>query len=909
MYGNLSSIYDIDGFTSYRLDRVGRAGRGKRGGGLLTYVNNKHSSVSESLVELNISGNHVELQWTLIHRPNCKNIVVCNVYRPPSGDLKAALSSLDDCLKTVNTSKLNVFVIGDMNVNYQNKASQMYKKLHFFSQSNGLTQYISNTTRNTDKSKSLIDLALTNSRFINSAGTLNHYISDHQPIYVVHKKSRDVRGSAEFMGRSYRNYNRQNFKDKLQELEWVDYFKINDPEEAWEFIKGRVDKILDDICPLRSFHIKNYRPDWMTNELIEQIKDRDYFYRKAKTTGNEDAWNIAKHLRNVTNSNIRQAKRDFILEELKNNEKDSKKFWKVIRQVIPSDKSVPQRDILLKDSGRKLGKNEVAHFINDYFINIGKVNLPAETPGPNNDPELYAELEIKKTLSKVTEGEVFRVVKEINVSKSSGLENVSSFIIKELFEIITSEVTHMYNLSVNTSVFPSAWKAALVVPIPKSGDLTKVSNYRPISLLPLPGKILEKLIHKQLSEYLEVQSLLIEEQHGFRKDHSTIHSVAQVTNYVNAKMDSRMCTLATYIDFRKAFDCVQHTVLINKLAAVGLGESTIDWISSYLSCRKQRVLANGVCSPFLPITQGVPQGSVLGPLFYIVYANDLTNIIKNCEIALYADDTVLFTASKSFDCSMQKMQSDLDSLSVWCDKNGIMVNTEKSKVMVFGSPANLKKIPPVQLYLDRALLQTVTSYKYLGMTLDTRLNYNLHVNRIISSVSSKLKQFQRMRNFLSIKAAIMVYKSTILPLLEYGDIFMYSTSLLNRKKLQTLQNKGLRCALNKGMETSSKDLHKEAKLLKLQFRREQHLLNFMYDWSADPRKLKTRSINSTTTRSHTKKILKLKKPYTEKYKKCLAYLGPKKWNNLDMVFHSTSTKQQFKSIIKVWSTKKADALV
>ena len=245
-------------------------------------------------------------------------------------------------------------------------------------------------------------------------------------------------------------------------------------------------------------------------------------------------------------------------------------------------------------------------------------------------PELFK-------LYEVTEEEVLKVVKDINVSKSSGMDDVSSFIVKEAFLILISKVTYMFNLSIQSSTFPKMWKLASVIPIPKAGNLTNVKNYRPISLLPLPGKILEKLIHCQLSNYLETESLLSEDQYGFRKGRSTIHSVAQLVNYVNKKMP----TLAVYVDFKKALDCVQHPALLDKLSSLNVDRSVIKWIGSYLSNRKQRVLANNKYSSYQCITQGVPQGSVLGPLFYIIYANDISKVVKNCEIALYADDTAL----------------------------------------------------------------------------------------------------------------------------------------------------------------------------------------------------------------------------------------------------------------------------
>ena len=322
-----------------------------------------------------------------------------------------------------------------------------------------------------------------------------------------------------------------------------------------------------------------------------------------------------------------------------------------------------------------------------------------------------------------------------------------------------------------------------------------VQNYRPISLLPLPGKILEKLIHHQLSDYLELGTLLTDKQHGFRSNHSTIHSVAQLSNYISKKMDARVPTLVAYVDFRKTFDCVQHPVLLDKLTRMGMGIKVVDWVRSYLRDRKQRVFANNCLSPFQKVTQGVPQGSVLGPLFYIVYANDIANIINNCDIALYADDTVLFTANNNFLVSVRKLQDDLNALNVWCHENGIKANTDKTKVMVFWSPSVLEKTPEFNITLNEVTLQAVSVYKYLGITLDTGLNYNQHVNKTICTVTAKLKQFQRMRGFLSTKAALMVYKNMMLPVLEYGDVFLTAATLLNRKRLQILQNKGLRCAL------------------------------------------------------------------------------------------------------------------
>ena len=216
------------------------------------------------------------------------------------------------------------------------------------------------------------------------------------------------------------------------------------------------------------------------------------------------------------------------------------------------------------------------------------------------------------------------------------------------------------------------------------------------------------------------------------------------------------------------------------------------------------------------------------------------------------------------------MQADIDSLAGWCHCNGFNVNTDKTKLMTFGSTRSLAKLPPYDITYEGYPIQKVLSYKYLGMALDNKLNYkyNSHVKKVIASVASKLKQFQRMRSFLNVKAATMVYKSMLLPLLEYGDVFLLAASAENPKRLQILLNKGLRCALSKSKDFSSDKIHNEAGLLRLKDRRDQHLLNFMYDWSKDPRKLKVKTTVGVSTRSSDKKLLKIKKPRTEKYKKC-----------------------------------------
>ena len=353
----------------------------------------------------------------------------------------------------------------------------------------------------------------------------------------------------------------------------------------------------------------------MTDYLLEQIKDRDYFYRKAKRTNNKDDWNIAKHLRNTTNYNVRQARAEFILSELEANSKDQKKFWRTIKKVFPNGKKGGKTTVTLTDNNSiPIPEKEVPNYINDFFINIGQMIAQknasvAGTPAPNITPNAAIDdfIADKFEVEEVRETEVYKEIMKINIKRSSGLADVNSRVLKTAFKCLTSQLTLIFNMSIKSTTFPDEWKKTTVIPIPKAGDLQKVENYRPISLLPLPGKILERLLHNQISVELENAEYFTQYQHGFRKSHSTLHSTLQLVNQINCNMDKRTPTVAIFIDFRKAFDCVCHDTVMNKIAATNLGPQTVKWIESYLSGRHQHTLVNNIKSDNGRIVQGVPQ--------------------------------------------------------------------------------------------------------------------------------------------------------------------------------------------------------------------------------------------------------------------------------------------------------------
>ena len=642
------------------------------------------------------------------------------------------------------------------------------------------------------------------------------------------------------------------------------------------------------------------RTMFLTDDLLEQIKNKDYFYRKAKKFGNLDDWNIAKYLRNQTNKNIRKAKSEYVTNQLHACRGDSAKFWHTIKTVFPSKKHKDTKPIRLKHQHEQIDPDTVADYINQFFLNVG--NKPVTDLhldlNNNNNTTLTSQSQSLETsqiqieqlfsLEPVTCAEIFRLTDRLNPRKSSGLNNISTKVLRDGLLALNNQFTHIINTSISKQTFPAEWKNAKVIPIPKTGDLTQVSNYRPISLLPIPGKVLEKVVHTQLEDYLEEGELINEHQFGFRKYRSTINAIHQLTNHININLNNRVPTVAVFIDFRKAFDCLQYPVLLTKLKDLNLDKDTVEWVSSYLSARHQRVMANGTTSGLGMIRQGVPQGSILGPLLYTLYANDIGNIIKKSKFAFYADDTVIY--------------SQLDNLMSWCQSNNIFINPSKTKFMIFSSQE--LAYTNIRLAVNNLEIERVPHYNYLGMVLDQHLTFENHTKYTINRVSPKIYQLAKMRKYLTSKAALLVYKNMILPILEYGDIFLSSATCENRKKLQRLQNKALKCALATDKTYSTNRLHIEAKLLKLKHRRKIHLLLNMHKLSHMPNFKGWKHRTGTRTRSSKKKLMTTKKPKLTKFQNSISYRGPKAWNSLPAEIQKTENHELFKSLVKAHQMKK-----
>ena len=604
----------------------------------------------------------------------------------------------------------------------------------------------------------------------------------------------------------------------------------------------------------------------------------------------EEDWGEARRARNKVGRDLEILRADFLKHQQQIHEADPKKFWSTVASIIPNN-SKKHSSIWLKDSetDREVPPGEVPNFINTFFTGIGP-----KLAKDHREAWAYSGPTVQDSLADMSTNleEVVKLCKEIDPMKSSGIDKLSARICKDAFLVLADKLLHIFNCSLSLSIFPEKWKSAKVVPLYKGGERNDVSNYRPVSLLPLPGKLLEKIVHSRISSFLNDHKFLSQNQGGFRKGFSTLATVADLTDDLYRQINQGMTTLAAFIDLRKAFDTVNLAILSNKLELAGVRGNSLTWCINYLSGRKQRTIANGKTSPFLAVTCGVPQGSVLGPLFFLIYVNDMESVLPDCKLKLYADDTVLYQTGENCNIAEAKLQSSMNKFAKWCSSNALTINSKKTKLMAFGSRSKVKKCSRASITLNGDKLKLVPSYKYLGVTLDQTLNYNNHISNTAKVIQHKLALLGKVKKYLNNEVALQIYKSMILPFFDYADVVYVKANATKLEKLQGLQNKCLEICLGHDRLFSTNRAHKEAKVPFLKERRRAHTLNFMYKRKCGkPNLLNNREIR---TRAHDAPLFQVGIPRCEAFKRSVGYFGSTLWNDLTPTVRNINSYQEFK---------------
>ena len=460
-------------------------------------------------------------------------------------------------------------------------------------------------------------------------------------------------------------------------------------------------------------------------------------------------------------------------------------------------------------------KIEIVENLNQYFVNIGSQLAASIQPLHSQFSDYLKPTNMNFFMFFPTSStEVINIVSNFQNKQSFGFDNIPVNIMKSSISYVAEPIAAIINSSLDNGIFPDILKVAKVFPIFKNGDKSDFQNNRPISVLPSFSKIFEKVVQSRLLSYLHLNNILCSNQFGFRKNHSTYMALIELYDKISLAIDKNEYSIGIFIDLSKAFDTLDHTILLKKLYHYGIRGKAWDWFNSYLCNRKQCVCLNGIMSDYKLVTHGVPQGSILGPLLFILYINDIVNCSKYLLFILFADDTNLFFSCKDITHLFNTVNSELDKLSIWFKANKLSLNIKKTNYILFGTK-HLSAAVFHNVSIDGQLLERVEYTKFLGVYIDEKLTWKKHIEHVAAKISKGLGAMGRIRNIVPSKSLLMLYHALVYPYLTYCNIVWGTACASVLAKLVSLQNRAVRLVTHSPFRSSCNPLYADLRLLKI----------------------------------------------------------------------------------------------
>ena len=797
--------------------------------GLAIYLSN---NLQYANININRSAtNSWEGQFIKIKISQNQNITLGNIYRPPRESIEYYQNFMNEFIATTNTISGELIIAGDYNIDLLKvNESPMVNDYFELIMSNGLVPKITLPTRISRTRGTLIDnfLCRLSRNFSEStSGIITYQLSDHQPYFIcldylkINNQKNDkyikiVKPTIQSILKIKEYLNNANISSKLS-LE-----KNVDPNVNYEIINNTLQTAMNTYIHTKFVKFNKHKHKnsrWITTGIIRSIRFRDKFYLKLKKTPSESTqYELLKTnfqtYNKLLKKTIRAAKIEYYDSQLKKFQNDAKKTWSIIKNIINKSTEASHSPTSVNLDGTIItNMTTIVNEFNKYYVNVGpdlasKISMP-----PNKNFKQYLSNPVNHTLTfnDVTESDIMEIINNLKPKTSQGFDNISTILLQNLKNELCSPLTIVINQMIKTGQFPDILKIAKVTPIYKKDDPTLISNFRPISVLSSISKVFEKVIFKQIHHYFKINNLYYSGQYGFREMHSTQLAVVELIDRIITDMDSGKVPLNIFIDLSKAFDTIDHDILLHKLHHYGIRNSELKILQSYLSNRKQYVSINNMKSHELLITTGVPQGSILGPLLFIIYINDLcqsTNILKTIS---YADDTTLFIAlnSKDFQLQNDMINNELKLVSEWLDLNKLSLNISKTKFMIFHCQNN--NIPLPKLQIKEEQIENVSHFNLLGIELDTNLKWKIHTNKISKKVSKATGIIGRLKNYLPKKTLRILYFALINTHFDYGLLCWGHTS----KMLTKLQKKAIRIVTKSKFNAHTEPLFRELQILKI----------------------------------------------------------------------------------------------
>lgn len=883
---------NIPYYTVYRYDNG-------RGAGVCIYVNN---SLTSSLIKLEVPRQvGVEDVWVQVQCRKLPAIIIGCVYRHPKA-LAASFNYIQDVFRTVCLRNKSVFILGDFNDDLLLKGNSISKTIN----NNNLTQVIDKATRTTSTSSTLLDLIITNKPdIILSHDVVPLVIADHDLVSVVINVRKPRKRSVVKTFRDLKNYDKDTFCSVLLDNVPLmnDIFLTDDVDRQVYIFNDVFTKCLNMYAPIITKAVKGRPAPWMSDEIRVAMQDRNELQKQLKV--NHDNYSLReryKAAKNQVKTLIKSTTADHYRDRLKECKGNTSATWKIIKEIIPSHKNT-HHVYNFSDPCDK------AEEFNKFFSNVGESTFKRSQEELKNEGEFVVDgprPDIDPNTAfrphPVDTNTVILSVKELNTTTSVGSDSIGLRFLRDALWAILPFLTCIINTSMVTGMFPAAWKHALVVPLFKNGDRNCVNSYRPVSILPIVSKVLEKIVAKQLSYYLESNKLLSNCQHGFRCRLSTETALTTITDKIYDNMDNKKISLLTLCDLSKAFDSVNHKTLLYKFSLLNIDDF---WFTNYLNDRSMSVRLENSISKKKSIGYGVPQGSILGPILFGIYVNDLYSHV-NCFLVQYADDTQ-FLHANTID-KLDHLIKDTENTLVKCRryflKNGLMLNSSKTQCTFIGNRQLLSRIPPhTALNFNGHIIYPSNHVKNLGIYIDRYMLYDVHINELNKKVMGILMYISRISDKVDKQNRIIIIETLALSLIDYCIKVWGTTNDKHMSIVQKLQNFASRVAFGGVRKYDHiSPVFRELQWLRI---KQKHLLDVgvtvfkalrgLYpDWFLSFKS--RRAITNGVTRH--RQQLYVPRTNTNTGDRCTAVLGSTLWNTLPLTVTQAPTLPTFKAKLK-----------
>ena len=875
----------------------------------MLYIAEKHDSKPRKDLDKIVSKDHVlESMFCEIVVPSKKNIVLGCIYRHPSMKVKDFNEGyLCPLLEKLPDNK-HTFLLGDFNIDLM-KASEDENTSYYFDTlaSRSFVPHIIHPTRITPHSKTLIDNIFSNTSNFSQgkSGNLTISLSDHLAQFLlIPLDTCFVPPKISKFKRDTKNFDRENFFLDLLSIDWVEVIEIDkrDPNHSFMQYYSTINSLIDKYMLLIKMSQKEiqqqYKP-WINKEILSMITEREKLYKSYVKTKNVDIKNELHHeyklLRNKVREETRQCRKKYLQEFFTKNINHIKNTWKGIKSIIKinsCNKSQPSS--LLVNNKLVSEPKDVAETFNEYFSTIAsKLQKKIKHVGKDFSYFLKDDNPFNFFIMPANVTQVINTINDLNSNKSLGPYSTPTDIFHLIKLNVAQPLTDIINLSFQEGIYIDHLKIAKVIAVFKDkGCNLDCSNYRPISLLSNINKIVEKLMHERLYSFLEKHKLIYELQFGFRSCHSTGHALTDLTEAVRKSIDEGCYAVGVFIDLQKAFDTVDHEILLKKLNHYGIRGVANGWFRSYLTNRQQFVNINGKDSSLKTMQYGVPQGSVLGPLLFLIYINDLHLAIKYSTTRHFADDTCLLIKNKSLKRIRKLLNYDLKILTIWLKANKISLNASKTEFLLFRHP-NKPINYDLKLRLDGKRLYPSKYVKYLGILIDSHLNWKYHIKALVPKLARANGMLAKIRHYVNSDSLRSIYFAIFASIMNYGAQIWGQNLNENVKRVIKLQDKSIRIINFANYQEPVSKLYQKSKILK--FADNIKLNNYLYVHDSLNRKLPPclqdnfqylHDLHKQTTRNSVQHCVKLPKSYTLSYGiHSIDGQAARAWNYFQITFH------------------------